>query len=399
MSLDGLEGIRGGSVVQGSDRSVLERLIEVEVGAIIDQTYRDLHWTNMFQAYDHLYDIVATSLDNVDFDEKDLEQFVRINMDSDSERNLETHKGRFTAVLLDLLIERNREKGKETKIHINGEGGRFNYLFYQAKKVDQLIVENVSGDHICQHLGADGNANLVVLINNNSENLACSAGSLGAVNTLLAIDNSAGELGGDIAREGKLNLAVCVGNTAGSIARNAGAKHGRINMMLVADNVSGCILENHPFGSVVYKVEGNRSYSKVSEVRNLSADMRFGFVQNCKGLRSLCAGYQSEARILVIDGCLGLQYRSSLENQYRFVSKLVLHQGEDSLSREGPVVYRGDRVSQEYLAVVGQYKADKILALARTIKKGQDSETIFNVAKRIQAVYDSVKGKFEDGIK
>ena len=79
MGLDNLEGIRGGSRVQGTERNVVEKLMEVcqkvvnnnlvdGSGFVISDGYRERR----------MYSEVKKELDTVEFDKKDLDLFITV---------------------------------------------------------------------------------------------------------------------------------------------------------------------------------------------------------------------------------------------------------------------------------------------------------------------------------
>ncbi|MBT5022792.1 hypothetical protein HOK51_07870 [Candidatus Woesearchaeota archaeon] len=74
-----------------------------------------------------------------------------------------------------LLTELTKRKNKENKLslfYFNGQGNNFPNLFYRAKRVDVLIVDDVKGDDVCYELGyTGGKLGLVAGVNLEGEHI------------------------------------------------------------------------------------------------------------------------------------------------------------------------------------------------------------------------------------
>src|SRR3990167_504206 len=101
----------------------------------------------------------------------------KANSDYDTEIQQEV-LGMYTGALLQLLTKRNKEQGKPAIFHFNGRGNRFDYLFYFAKFIDDIIIENFTGKYICSMIGSyDGNLNQIMCINIEGDSVCSGVGS------------------------------------------------------------------------------------------------------------------------------------------------------------------------------------------------------------------------------
>lgn len=103
----------------------------------------------VIELYSSTYDMTKT----IDFSEQDLKDMIFTKANMDYEYQDARAIGAYTGILLQILTERKREKGKNTRFYINGQENNFNFLFYGAKDVGDLIVENFKGTYICSMLG------------------------------------------------------------------------------------------------------------------------------------------------------------------------------------------------------------------------------------------------------
>ena len=101
------------------------------------------------ELYSKTYDLTKT----IDFSEQDLKDLIFTKANKDYENQDARAIGAYTGILLQILNERKREEGKNARFYINGQGNNFNFLFYGAKDVGDLIVENFKGKYICNQLG------------------------------------------------------------------------------------------------------------------------------------------------------------------------------------------------------------------------------------------------------
>lgn len=204
-------------------QTTLEHLIVI--GEELKTRFQSLvnNSSNFSLIYDNVYtpayDTALGLLANVSFQEDDIKEYVFSNLNRDDAISEKMILGMYTGFLLDILTRRNKSKdnakGKRTRIYINGHGSRFDYLFFFAKTIDELIVDNFRGDSICSFIGSyygrtnsiallniigDGTASniasnhgkveQVISINNNGKGLiGCGGGFYGGIGQVVVIDN------------------------------------------------------------------------------------------------------------------------------------------------------------------------------------------------------------------
>ncbi|MBT5022813.1 hypothetical protein HOK51_07980 [Candidatus Woesearchaeota archaeon] len=112
----------------------------------------------------------------------DLETFIYSNCNKELPEVESKLFGFFTSSLLDYLTEKNKEKGLNTRVYLNGQGNEFNDLFTHAQNVDELILDNFTGKKICRRIASrQGRANRIVLMNfKNMEDYVCAGATLGS---------------------------------------------------------------------------------------------------------------------------------------------------------------------------------------------------------------------------
>ena len=119
---------------------------------------------------------------DLDYNEEDIAALVLSKCNSNYNNHQSMIFGLYTGNLLHILTERNRDIGKKTRIYINGNGSRFDYLFYKAREVDELVVENLRGHAICAGIGYMGNVDRVFVSNIQGDNSLMFAGFKGEIN-------------------------------------------------------------------------------------------------------------------------------------------------------------------------------------------------------------------------
>ncbi|MBT5022876.1 hypothetical protein HOK51_07640 [Candidatus Woesearchaeota archaeon] len=74
--------------------------------------------------------------------------------------------GIFSGVLLDYLVSNNQRKNKRTLLYLDGNGISYPYLFSRTQNIDVLVINNFSGNCICNSIiPFPGCANLLVGLN------------------------------------------------------------------------------------------------------------------------------------------------------------------------------------------------------------------------------------------
>src|SRR3989338_8008802 len=182
--LSDLSGIQEQRDIQVREQTLLEKLINIEQGILlhvvryilIDKFSKRIDKLLNKQPNDDseeflesgmlssIYSYLTKELEPVEFSEKDLTEYILSRTNNYDRDSLVC--GVFSGFLLSLMTERNQAQGKRTRFYINGSGNSFDYLFAFARTVDELIVENFSGDYICTNIGSNGGvANQVVGLN------------------------------------------------------------------------------------------------------------------------------------------------------------------------------------------------------------------------------------------
>ncbi|MBT5022877.1 hypothetical protein HOK51_07645 [Candidatus Woesearchaeota archaeon] len=169
LALKKLQGIKPKGI-KFNEQSKLEHLIKTGNRIVADfspkykgngggSEMENLH----FQIFSELKN---NSLSNFKFDIADLTSFVHARSNSDGFENELVVLGLYSGALLSLLTKRNILLNKKTRVHINGEGNNFPYLFNYAQYVDEIIVENFKGKEVCSCISyGNFKANLIAFAN------------------------------------------------------------------------------------------------------------------------------------------------------------------------------------------------------------------------------------------
>ena len=193
---DDLKGIEGPRNVQIRNPALIERLVDAG-DKIVDKHFKQMpdqdaldEVKRMDGFYSKIYNEVMLAASNINFDEQDIATFVRAKASHDLIGKQAQVLGVYSGCLAQLLTERNALQGKRTTIHLDGEGSAFDYLFYFARVLDTVILENFKGDEILAHVGNFG-GRADTLVCNGIKGYSCllSVGSYnGKVNKAIAID-------------------------------------------------------------------------------------------------------------------------------------------------------------------------------------------------------------------
>ncbi|MBI4454122.1 hypothetical protein HY636_05760 [Candidatus Woesearchaeota archaeon] len=149
-----LDGIDEARDVRGREKTTLEKLLELASQTV---SFFSSNFSNKFKRtgdppirrdFMLIYSYTHSLLDSCWFDETDISSFVKCFDDIDYNKLESKILGIFTSCLAYALTERNREKGKRTKIYLNGNGAKFDYLFCCLPDFDELVIENFNGDYI-----------------------------------------------------------------------------------------------------------------------------------------------------------------------------------------------------------------------------------------------------------
>ncbi|MBT5022780.1 hypothetical protein HOK51_07810 [Candidatus Woesearchaeota archaeon] len=169
---------------------------------------------------DYLVDINAHK---INFTENDLTTFIHARSTRDYSDVESGLMGLYSGWLLSTLTRKNKKQNKSTLFYIDGQGMKFDYLFYNANCIDWLIVDNFKGNHLCNMIGREkGSVNLAAIINCESTkslgSFFCS--NKGIANTFIIANCNAEAICGSIANDGgvvdKTILLNCNANEVGA---------------------------------------------------------------------------------------------------------------------------------------------------------------------------------------
>ncbi|MBT5022096.1 hypothetical protein HON01_04690 [Candidatus Woesearchaeota archaeon] len=223
--------------------------------SIIEQ---GIPFTNSKNFYNEFYDQTDEFFGDIEYNQEDLSKAIEIlhninkcdPVEKDKhylrdffESNLESFcNGMYTAFLVDKLTEINREKGKNTKIRINGGGKRFDFLFACARNIDELIIENFKGNCIGAYIGDVINfANKITITGCEGNDIGS---GIGSVDSLIIINNFGNRIASNLSRKtGNLNSALIAHNFGFGMAYQIQGNHfsglcGGLgaNLVMVANN-------------------------------------------------------------------------------------------------------------------------------------------------------------------
>jgi len=197
-----------------------------------DESYKEFNekWGN-YPMTSKYYTLLQLGLDKIDFNEKDLRSFVYANANKDLNENDSRNIGVFSGLLLHLLTERNKAKGKRTVFCMDGQENQFDRLFQYAPNTDILVVQNFKGDHICDAVGTAGKAKILITRNIEGDFTLNDTGMLsGELGLVIAKDLKGEFILNDISgHEGKADLVIADNIKGDNVFYYAAKEKGRIN--------------------------------------------------------------------------------------------------------------------------------------------------------------------------
>lgn len=252
--LNGLDGIEEARDVQRREKTTLDIMLKVgkETVEKYYQSMPNIQGTDglnmMDQFYSTVYHDVEERLKEIAYNEHEISAFVLTKANSDEAYTLENeHKaqilGVYTSCIAQLLTEKNKAKGKRTCIYVNGKESKFDYLFWFAREVDTLVIENFNGNEICSYLGSfNGHAERVIARNlNGNKILNFTAYNHGNIKQVLGINmTGCNDIFSSICGNGGYAEQVVGVNlkTQFQVMRGIGFDNGKINQ-LIAKEISG----------------------------------------------------------------------------------------------------------------------------------------------------------------
>ena len=209
LSLKKLKGIKPKGI-KTKTVSLTEKIIQASeqfVEQFKDETFRG---ENSEQTRDEVYYECLNYLRSdlikfPKFDKRHVDDFIYAAANQDLNMIQSQLLGTFSSCLLHVLTERYQKENQKASFCFDGTNNEFKYLFWRCKLIDELLVENFKGDHICSHID---NAN--ILINRSLKdpsNLAL-AGSKGNIDLIWAIDVSGSGMGGIASGQGHAGVVI-----------------------------------------------------------------------------------------------------------------------------------------------------------------------------------------------
>jgi hypothetical protein len=242
MMLPNLKGIKDGRTIALTRKKTLDALIgiwERMLDGNLKEGVDDLFNKRKDDSRGWYQRLAHTLFKGISFDAQDLADFIFAKANSEYDYYNSKKLGFYSGLLLSALGRRTRK----FKMRINGQGNRFDFLFYYAENFNELTVENFTGDDICNHIGECGHIGFLRVSDMKGDNLCSYAGYNGTIDTLV-VDNSEGkDIGMGMGWKAVADTVLLVNNvskTLGSISfYNAG-----INFVGIAGNKAENILDN-----------------------------------------------------------------------------------------------------------------------------------------------------------
>ncbi len=457
LRLPGIDGMLPGGEVKGRKKKPVEYLVE---GAdIVLKKYRN----DYDKGRSILYKRVEDLLKDVKFEVADLETFVDINIDYKADLYEKAILGSYSGCLLELLTRRNRAEGKETKVYINGNWGRFDDLFYDAEQVDELVVENFKGNNICRNIGTGDNGRVNKLVVNNidgigtAENVGGWDGSAG----LVVVANSWGkEVASNIGyNKGNVDCYVGVNNGGPLSAHQAGGKNGYVGSMFIINHKPAASHlairiaseegnaeflmyvnnESHIIGSHLAAEKGNIGLVAAVKNKGMSIINEPGYKQGHVGLVAILEnngslavsepgkengnvdtiliadskgyikqGYQEHdlhgrgaKEYFVVENDEGEKVLTQPEGESN-LNKLVLHnnRGDDfAICADISQKIEGQEAEQFYNDTIQQYKLREMAGLAESLTDESTTDEIVDVAEQLYTIYKTIQPKVKELMK
>lgn len=168
-----LTGIEAPRDVTKREPTTLERLLDMEEDIVkmfwgeIEKNRDYYYFEEGNKVYKKIIEEVRRRCKGITFDAETLTDYVQARMNKEHKGEHEDHlRGMYSGVLLHILTIENRKQGERTLVRVDGNGGRFDYLFYFARHVDDIVVKNIVGYNILGKVASGyGTAKRIVLAN------------------------------------------------------------------------------------------------------------------------------------------------------------------------------------------------------------------------------------------
>ncbi len=381
--LPGLDGMLPGGDVKGREKTALEYLIEVG-NNVMSEGSNASSSDQLHVYYLGLYKRLKNDLlRGLEFSALDIESYVHMNLEDQRPSTDNQQKGIYTGCLLHLLTERNKAKNLPTRVYIDGKGRYFDYLFYHAEQADEVIVNNLKGQGICDHMANNyGRVNLILVANSQGEWIASDVaqfgGEAGAILMINCLDQLAGSRIGD--HSGRVDLVLLERYRGWSSLSNCCSNSSQFGMVVLANNYCNDLagkLCRHESNTGLFFAENNEPANRLgNRISAYGSNMPLAVIASSRG-EKLCLGAG------VPKGNLG---------------KLVLHDlRQQDLSKfiKAKRIIRGQEAAAEYARIRQHYRVGDIISLSETIRRDTPKEQILRVADSIKRIYKDVKPKID----
>lgn len=156
--LDGIAADRERTTLPASSLTTLLELCGAMVKRYTGRFDKSFGGPPSHELYQSMHAELTAPLASLSLDEQLLQEFVLARAGADYDPMSEEARalGIFSGNLLHYLTLKNRAAGKETKIHIDLHSSTFHYLFWFAKEVDEVFIENASGNSILEYAASYG---------------------------------------------------------------------------------------------------------------------------------------------------------------------------------------------------------------------------------------------------
>ncbi|MBT5022164.1 hypothetical protein HON01_05045, partial [Candidatus Woesearchaeota archaeon] len=373
---------------------------------------------NNHGTFSNIRDYSAENLNEVNFNNADLTNFIFSRINSDCDELEAKIVGMYSSALLEILTENNREKNLSTRFYINGDGNEFDYLFFGVCNFDELIVDNFKGNNICEGACSGGNTgNFLALLNLEGDNIAegigggkrqiletgeyvgglnhlvvsgCNSSRVcdymaggGYIGTCLFLDNKKVESVGYMAINhlGTIDSLIAYNNNfSARLFPNIGSNESYIGLSILEDNVSyDTIFSDFSQGNVKLRL-----FDLMVLRNNICNTLLYN-----SGLESRPSGK------IIASGNQGFRMtvpkKTSVANDY-FVRKDNDFMSVEDFDRN--CVEQENRV-ELYDSVLSEHRIDDVMCIVKSINT-DDHDDMIQKVKQIEAIRNQTKHLYKN---
>lgn len=327
----GLEGIDEARNVRTRDPTILNRLVDLGT-SLVDKHSKHMpepdnldELESMDGFYTNIYNEVMLALSSseapsefksgVNFDEKDIAEFIIANSNHDLARKQAQVLGIYSGCLAQILTERNALQGKRTVIHLDGRINnklnnklsdklnddlsnriKFDYLFYFARVLDTVILENFDGEEILAHAASFGGR---------ADTLVCSG--INGYSCLMSVGNY----------NGRVNKAIAINIEGIGTLMNSGDNNGYVSQAIGINlrgdaSLSGCASDYGVVEQIIGVgiTDGGDSLSEICCIEDCADVVNQIFAVDVNGGGTLRTTGNEKSRIneVIYDGIVGSDF-------------------------------------------------------------------------------------------